>query len=81
MNILVEFRIASAYRKVSVPAVFVIAGTIPVYMLVTVRMEIFKAKSPGNHITGHFRENTISKCNYDGTIKIEEGEWRDLFQT
>lgn len=54
-------RIASAYRTVSAPALLVIAGTIPVDLLAAERMEIYKAKSAGNHITGYFRENTISK--------------------
>ena len=35
---------------VAAPAMLVIA--------VTMRMEIYLAKSPGNHITGHFSENT-----------------------
>ena len=48
-------RTASAYRTVCTIAVLVIAGTIPE------RTEIYKAMSAGNHITGHFRENTITK--------------------
>ena len=48
-------RIASAYRTVPAPAVFVIACTIPVDLMAAERMEIYKAKSAGNYITGHFR--------------------------
>ena len=54
-------RIASAYRTVSAPAVLVIAGTIPVDLMAAERTEIYKAKSAGSHITGHFKENTITK--------------------
>ena len=54
-------RIASAYRTESAPAVLVKAGTIPVDLLAADQMKIYKAKLAGNHITGHFRENTISK--------------------
>ena len=53
--------IASAYRTVSAPAVLVITGTSPVDLLPAERMEIYRAKSAGNYIIGHFRENTISK--------------------
>ena len=45
--------IATTYSTVSAPAVLVIAGTIPVDLLATERMEVYKAKSVGNHITGH----------------------------
>ena len=54
-------RMASTYRTVSVPAILVIAGAIPVDMMAAERTKIYKMKSTGNHITGHFRENTISK--------------------
>ena len=54
-------RIASAYRTVSAPILLVIADTIPADLLAAERMEIRTEKSAGNHITGHFRENTISK--------------------
>ena len=54
-------RIASAYRTASAHAVLVMAGTIPVDLLAAERMEIYKTKLAGNHITRHFRENTISK--------------------
>ena len=53
--------IASAYRTVFAPAVLVIAGTIPVDLLAAERTEIYKEKSVGSHITGHFRKNTITK--------------------
>ena len=53
--------IASAYRKVSAPAVFAIAGTILVDLLAAERTETHKAKSSGSPITGHLRENTITK--------------------
>ena len=53
--------IASAYRTVSFPAVLVITGTIPVDLLTAERMEIYKLISAGYHITGPFRENSISK--------------------
>ena len=33
-------------------------------LLATERMETYKAKSVGNHITGYFRENTIIKWQY-----------------
>ena len=46
------FRIESAYRTVTAPAVLVVADTISVDLLAAVRMEIYKAKSTGNHITG-----------------------------
>ena len=54
-------RIASAYRTFSAQAVLVIAGTSPVDLLATERTGICNAKSPGSHITGHFRENTFTK--------------------
>ena len=52
-------RVGSSYRTVTAPAVFVIGGTIPVDVLAVERIEIYKPKSTGNHITGHLRENTI----------------------
>ena len=58
-NSCITYRVG--YRTVSIPAVFVIAGTISVDLLVAERTEIYKAKSAGRHITGHFRENTITK--------------------
>ena len=45
----------------SAPAILVIAGTIPVVLLAAERTEIYKVKSAGRHITGHFREITITK--------------------
>ena len=55
-------RIVSAYRTVSAPAVFVIAGTIPEDLLAEEWIEIYKAKSTGNHLTGqgkhHFKMAT-----------------------
>ena len=39
-------------------SVLMIAGTILVDQLVAKQMEIYKAKSAGNYITGHYRENT-----------------------
>ena len=54
-------RIVSAYYTIFVPVVLVIAGTVPVDLLAAERTEIYKAKSAGSHITGHFRENTITK--------------------
>ena len=53
-------RIVSAYRAVSAPSVLMIAGTIPVDLVAAEQTEIYKAKSAGRHITGHFRENTIT---------------------
>ena len=53
--------ITSAYRTVSASAVLVIAGTIPVDQLALERMEVYRVKSAGNQITGHCRENAISK--------------------
>ena len=53
-------RIAEAYRTMSAPVALVIAGTILMDLLAAERVEIYKAKSTENHITGHFRENTIS---------------------
>ena len=67
-------RIASAYRTVFAPGVLVIAGTIPVDMLVAELTEIYKAKSVGRHKPGHFRENT----NDNGTMKTEEGGRQNL---
>ena len=52
--------IVSGYRTVAVPAVLEIADTIPVDLLAAEQMEICKAKSAGNYITGHFREDTIT---------------------
>ena len=49
--VLGALRIASPYRPVAAPAVFVIAGTIPVDLL----------SADGSAITGHFIENTITK--------------------
>ena len=62
----------------SAPAVFVIAGTIPVDLLAAERMEIYKAKSAENHITSRFREDTFKNGNNDGTMKIAQGGRRDL---
>ena len=38
-----------------------IVGTIPVDLVTTERMEIYKAKSVGNRITDQFKENPITK--------------------
>ena len=54
-------RIASVYRAVSAPAVLVIADTIPVDLLAAEWMEVYKSKPAENHVTSHFRENTITK--------------------
>ena len=48
-------------------------GTNTVDLLEAERIEIYKAKSTEDRITDHFRENTTTKCNDDGTMKIEEG--------
>ena len=53
-------------RTVSAPAPLVIAGSITVDLLAAERMEVYKAKSTGNHITGQYRENTM---------KIEKSGW------
>ena len=53
--------IASAYRTITPTAIFVIVGTIPVDLLAAELMEIYKAKSAGNHITVHFKGDTITK--------------------
>ena len=42
-------------------SVLVIADTIPIDLLAAERMGICKTKSAGNHISGLFKENTISK--------------------
>ena len=57
----VALRIDSSYRTVSVPAVIVIAGTIPVDLMAAERTGIYKTKSAGSPIACHFRENTITK--------------------
>ena len=54
-------RIVPAYRTVSATAVLVIRGKITEDLLAAQRMEIYKAKSAGNHIIDHFREDTIIK--------------------
>ena len=66
-------RIASAYRTVSAIAVLVKAGAIPMDLLATERMEIYKANSAGSHITGRFRENTITKWQRRCNDEVEEG--------
>ena len=40
-------------------------------LLAAEQTEIYKAKSAGSHITGHFEEN-------DGTLKTEEGGRQDF---
>ena len=56
-----SLRPASAYRTVSASVVLVTPGTIPVDLLAAERMEVYKVKLARNHITGNFRENTVSK--------------------
>ena len=41
-------------------------------------MDIYKAKSAGNHITGHFREYTITK--WQRRWNNEKGGRRDLYR-
>ena len=60
--------VSRPHRIVSAPAV--IAGTIPMDLLAAGRMEIFTAKSAGNHITDHFRENAITKWQRKWTANI-----------
>ena len=58
------------------------ADTIPVDLLAAECMQIYKAKSAGNHITGYFREKSITEYgNDDGTINIEKSGRRDLSRT
>ena len=71
--------IASTNRKLSAPTELVIASTIPVDVLATEWTEIYNAKLAGNHITGHFRENTITK--WQQRWNDEEGGQRDLCRT
>ena len=58
-----------------------IAGTLPVGLLAAERMEIYKVKSTGNHITGHFRETPLQNGTDYGTMTVEEGGRRDLSWT
>ena len=58
---------------VSVSAVLVIASTIPVVLLATERIEIYKTKSARKSLQG-------KHGNDDGTMKIEKGRPRDLFR-
>ena len=59
----------------SVPAVLLIAGTIPVDLLAEQRMEIYKAKSK------FIKSKLFQNANDDGTLKIEEDGWIDLSRT
>ena len=60
-----------------------IAGTIPVNLLEAEWMEIYMAKSAGNHRTGHFMENTVTKWQrqWNDEDRMKRGRWRDLSQT
>ena len=51
-----------------------IANTIPVNPPAAKQIEIYKVKSTGNHITDHFMENTISKCQRRWNDK-DRGKW------
>ena len=53
-------------------------GTIPVDLLAAERTEIYKAKSAGRHITGHFRENTNTKWQRRWNDK-DRGKWTARF--
>ena len=64
--------IASAYSTVSAPVALVIAGTIPVDLLATERMEIYKAKSAGNHLATSGKTPFQNGNDWNGIMKIEE---------
>ena len=68
------FHIASAYRTVSAPALLVIASTTSVDVLTVQQMEIYKAKSAANHISGYFREDTITKWQWRWNDE-DRGRW------
>ena len=66
--------IASASRTLSTPTVLLISGTIRVDLLASEQTDIYKPKSAGNYITGHFRVNPVSKWQR-GWNNEDSGRW------